>query len=155
MAVASKMDPASLGNFVLDLRRWAIPSVLIGILTAFSVLIIDILTTGIWDFLYGVYLFFPYLALVLPASALFLVGLILRFAIRSSNAQGTEEVVRAYNLRGARIDTSSSFQKGLAAILTIGFGGSAGLEGSGIHAGGSVGVWLSSKLIRLPGRIGR
>lgn len=61
---------------------------------------------------------------------------------------GTEEVIKAFHEEGGLIDAKSAPAKIAAAILTIGLGGSAGLEGPSIHVGAVAGSWLQGKLER-------
>lgn len=61
---------------------------------------------------------------------------------------GTDEVISIYNNPDERMDIRSFPQKMLAAVVTIGLGGSAGQEGPSVYAGGIVGSWIWSKLKR-------
>lgn len=63
---------------------------------------------------------------------------------------GTEEVIGVYNDTNGKIDSRSFPQKMIAAVATIGLGGSAGMEGPSVYGGGVVGEWVWSKF----GRIG-
>jgi CIC family chloride channel protein len=61
---------------------------------------------------------------------------------------GTDEVVSTYNNPDEKMDIRSFPQKMLAAVVTIGLGGSAGQEGPSVYAGGVIGSWIWSKLKR-------
>ena len=54
---------------------------------------------------------------------------------------GTEEVVKAYNDPDGKIDMRPFPQKMLAAIVTIGLGGSAGQEGPSVY------VWWRDRIV--------
>src|SRR6185312_17256158 len=61
----------------------------------------------------------------------------------------TEEVIRSYHEHQGNIDVRSSLAKIVAAIMSVGFGGSAALEGPGIYGGAAIGSWLWTRLRRL------
>ena len=134
--------------FFRYLEKWLLVSGIVGFITGLVVAVFDYVTNlTLWSFFpkfFGQYIFmiFPIVLVGLLAS-----GLLLK---SSSNqiGSGTEEVIRAYNEEEGKIDTSSwSFpKKMLAAVMTIGFGGSAGQEGPSVYAGGVVGSWVWSKL---------
>jgi len=136
---------------MIFLKRWVALSIPIGFLAAFTVMFIDVCISNLWSFLYDLYTVHPYIALILPGIAIGFVGLLMKTMTKTPHIQGTEEVLYAYNSIDGEIDTSSSFIKAVSAILTIGFGGSAGLEGPSIHAGASIATWLYKKL-RLPSK---
>ena len=69
-------------------------------------------------------------------------GLIMQFLTPNPNEHSTEEVIRAYHEHEGRIDTRASPAKLVAAIATIGLGGSAALEGPAIYGGAALGSWL-------------
>lgn len=87
--------------------------------------------------------------LIIPSVlfALLLSGFLLSRSFTPENS-GTEEVVEAYNSPDCAIDVRSFPQKMLAAVATIGLGGSAGQEGPSVYAGGVVGAWIANKLDR-------
>ncbi|HKT22537.1 MAG TPA: chloride channel protein, partial [Nitrososphaerales archaeon] len=68
-------------------------------------------------------------------------GLVLRKA-SAPNISGTDELLSQYHNSGEGVHTKEGSLKYIAAILTIGLGGSAGLEGPSISAGGVVASWV-------------
>jgi CIC family chloride channel protein len=60
----------------------------------------------------------------------------------------TEEIVRSYHEHQGDIDIGPFWWKLLAAITTVGSGGSAALEGPSIYSGGAIGSWLWTRLRR-------
>ena len=134
--------------FLRYLEKWLLVSGIVGFITGLVVAVFDYVTNlTLWSyfpnfFTQHIFMIFPIVLAGLLAS-----GLLLK---TSSNqiGSGTEEVILAYNEEEGKIDSSSwSFpKKMLAAVMTIGFGGSAGQEGPSVYAGGVVGSWVWSKL---------
>ncbi len=130
------------------LEKWLFVSIIVGFITGLVVAVFDYVTNlTLWSyfpnfFAQHIFAIFPIVLVGLLAS-----GLLLK---SSSNqiGSGTEEVILAYNNEDGKIDTSlwSFPKKMLAAVMTIGFGGSAGQEGPSVYAGGVVGSWIWSKL---------
>ena len=71
-----------------------------------------------------------------------LTGLIMQFLTPDPNEHSTEEIIRSYHEHQGDIDMRRSVPKLLAAVTTVGFGGSAALEGPSIYGGGAIGSWL-------------
>ena len=134
--------------FLRYLEKWLFVSIIVGFITGLVVAVFDYVTNlTLWAyfpnfFAQHIFMIFPIVLAGLLAS-----GLLLK---TSSNqiGSGSEEVILAYNKEDGKIDTSSwSFpKKMLAAVMTIGFGGSAGQEGPSVYAGGVVGSWVWGKL---------
>ena len=85
----------------------------------------------------------PVWVLLLPTVGLGLAGMLLSL-IRDGGRHGTEEVIKTYHEPEGRLNIWSAVVKAFASILTIGFGGSAGLEGPSIHIGATVGDFAHS-----------
>ncbi len=140
------------GPFSEYVKKWAIICGSIGLITGSLATILDAIVrtillgnlpsvpnTGI---VARVYFSSPVFAFLLPFLGLTATGLLLyRFAAYPTS-NGTEEVIRHYNSDRTPLNVKEGFVKYVAAILTIGFGGSAGLEGPSINAGGVVGSWI-------------
>ncbi|MEX0655146.1 MAG: chloride channel protein [Phycisphaeraceae bacterium] len=97
---------------------------------------------------------FPYsrwvLLMFLPALGGLLVGLIQQVVARTGPGHGIPEVVEAVSRSNAQLPARSGVYKAVTASLTIGTGGSAGVEGPIIH----IGAVLGSTVGRLLG-VGR
>ena len=76
-------------------------------------------------------------------------GLLMQRFTPDPNEHSTEEVIRSYHEHEGRMDLRSFLPKIAAAIATVGFGGSAALEGPSIYGGGAIGSWLWSRFRRL------
>jgi CIC family chloride channel protein len=81
-------------------------------------------------------------------------GLIMQFFTPDPDEHSTEEVIRSYHEHQGDINMRPFAAKIAAAITTVGFGGSAALEGPSIYGGAAIGSWLWSKLraLRLDSR---
>jgi chloride channel protein, CIC family len=62
-------------------------------------------------------------------------GLIMRYLTPDPDLHSTDEVIRSYHEHHGDMDLWSYWPKILAAVTTISFGGSVGLEGPSIYAG--------------------
>jgi CIC family chloride channel protein len=121
-------------------------STALGLLTGVVVALFDYVTNlTLWSFFSGLYSETPALIFPIVAIALISSGFIMN-ASRDAMSSGTDEVVKAYNREDGRIDLRFFGHKMLAAVATIGLGGSAGQESPSVYAGGAVGAWLWSRL---------
>jgi CIC family chloride channel protein len=137
------------GSLLSYFEKWILLSTALGLLTGIVVALFDYVTNlTLWTHFSELYasnflLMFPFLLIGLLASGLLL--------SRSSNHvnSGTEEIIATYNNPNTTLDERSFPKKMLAAVFTIGFGGSTGQEGPSVYAGGVVGSWLWRKLGRV------
>ena len=91
------------------------------------------------------------LQILAPAVGLTLAGLLLRmFRVRSSSM--ADEVVNAYHDPEVRMPVDTAVGKLLASIATMGFGGSAGMEGASKWLGATIGYVVQRAFNRLPWR---
>jgi chloride channel protein, CIC family len=89
---------------------------------------------------------FPPLVLCLiPIAGMFLTGLILA-VFRVPNSSMADEVVRAYHKPEAGIDYKTALPKFAASVATMGFGASAGMEGSSKWVGGTISSFAQIRL---------
>jgi CIC family chloride channel protein len=129
-----------------DLHKWLFVAPLIGVLTGLTIAAstLDV----IWPHLLRYYLLHHW-AIVPGLVAGFLVtGLIMQFLTPDPNEHSTEEIVRSYHEHQGRIVMRPFLPKLIAAITTVGTGGSAALEGPSIYGGGALGSWLWARLRR-------
>ncbi|MGH9605863.1 MAG: chloride channel protein [Terracidiphilus sp.] len=138
-----------------DLQKWLIVAPIVGVTTGLAVTgITVIILRELWPAVLGYYLrhhwaIVPGLVLGFAAT-----GIIMQCFTPDPDEHSTEEVIRSYHEHQGDIDMRSFVPKLLAAITTVGFGGSAALEGPSIYGGGAIGSWLWTKLrgLRLDGR---
>lgn len=126
--------------FWVRLKKWFLVAAAVGIIIGAFVTLIDRSVLAIWDWI------LPRIdsttIVLFPTIGLALSGLILQYLTVNPEIHGTEEVIEAFHERGGVFRYRSFPGKILAAIATVGFGGSAGLEGPSIYAGGAIGSFL-------------
>jgi chloride channel protein, CIC family len=132
-----------------DIQKWLLVAPIIGIVTGVVTSVITVAILGLaWARLLPLYLRHHWL--IVPGLLLgFLVtGLIMQFRTSDPDQHSTEEIIRSYHDHQGDIDVSSFWWKLLAAVTTVGSGGSAALEGPAIYSGGAIGSWLWTRLER-------
>ena len=92
-----------------------------------------------------------HVAWIIPLTTLGFViaGVLMQRFTPDPNEHSTEEIIRSYHERSGKVEMKPYVPKLLAAIATVGFGGSAALEGPSIYGGGALGSWLWTRLRRL------
>ena len=135
------------GVYSPDLHKWLYVAPIIGVLTGLmatglALMILDVT----WPPLLAYFLAHHWAIVPVLLVGFVLTGLIMQFFTPDPNEHSTEEVVVSYHEREGRINMRPFLPKLLAAITTVGFGGSAALEGPGIYAGGAIGSWLWARL---------
>ena len=132
-----------------DLHKWLFVAPLIGITTGLLItLIVEIILQWMWPPILGYFL--AHHVAIIPGIGLGLLiaGLIMQYATPNPNEHSTEEIIRSYHEYQGDIQMRPFVPKLLAAIATVGLGGSAALEGPSIYGGGAIGSWLWSKVSR-------
>lgn len=133
-----------------DLQKWLIVAPIIGVLTG-------LVTTGItviilkklWPAVLGYYLHHHWAIVPELTLAFAVTGLIMQYFTPNPDEHSTEEVIRSYHEHQGDIDMRPFLAKLVAAITSVGFGGSAALEGPSIYGGAGIGSWLWAKMRRL------
>ncbi len=130
-----------------DVHKWLVLAPLIGVVTG---LLITGVVLVILDFLWAdlLPLLYRHHWLIVPVTTLgfLLTGLIMQFLTPNPNQHSTEEIIASYHEHQGDINFRPFWFKLLAAATTVGFGGSAALEGPSIYGGGAVGSWLWGKV---------
>ena len=114
------------------------------IITGIAVLVLDV----IWKALLPYYLAHHRAIVVGLVAGFFMTGLIMQFRTPDPDEHSTKEIVRSYQEHQGDIDIGPFWWKLLAAVITVGSGGSAALEGPSIYSGGAIGSLLWTKLRR-------
>ncbi|HVZ19509.1 MAG TPA: chloride channel protein [Vicinamibacterales bacterium] len=130
-----------------DLHKWLIVAPIIGVVTGLVItLIAKVILIWMWPRVLQSYLAHP--AVMIPGlvAAFTLAGLIMQYATPDPDEHSTEEIIRSYHEHQGHIQMKPFVPKLLAAAATVGFGGSAALEGPSIYGGGALGSWLWSHL---------
>lgn len=132
-----------------DTRKWLIVAPIIGLTTG---LVATLLVKSILGWIWPPILHFDlsHHAAIIPILTVgfVLAGLIMQRFTPDPNEHSTEEIIRSYNEQDGDVNMKPYVPKLLGAAATVGFGGSAGLEGPGIYCGGALGSWLWGKLRR-------
>ncbi len=132
-----------------DLHKWLLVAPMIGVLTgliitAIAYCILDL----IWPRLLQYYLHHHWAIVPGLVIGFLITGLIVQFLTPDPNEHSTEEIIRSYHEHQGDIAMRPFVPKLLAAITTVGTGGSAALEGPSIYGGGAIGSWLWARLRR-------
>ncbi|HTW48530.1 MAG TPA: chloride channel protein [Acidobacteriaceae bacterium] len=135
--------------YARDLRKWLVIAPIIGIVTGLAVTGIAVVILGeAWPPVLRYYLGHHWA--IVPGLVLgsVLAGLIMQFLTPDPDEHSTEEVIRSYHEHQGDIDMRPFVPKLIAAVATVGLGGSAALEGPSIYGGGAIGSWLWAHLRR-------
>lgn len=132
-----------------DRRFLLILSVPIGILAGLSAIILKNLTHIIRDWCFSFashndgedYMFF-----IFPFVGILLTLLVVRFVIRKNVGHGIPGLLYAISKGKGRVDGHTTYSSIITSILTVGFGGSVGLEGPSVSTGGSIGSYIGQIL---------
>jgi chloride channel protein, CIC family len=138
-----------------DLQKWLIIAPIIGVITGLTITGIAIIILGkLWPPVLRYYLRHHWAIVPGMVLAFAVTGLIMQFLTSDPDEHSTEEVIRSYHEHQGDIDMRPFLPKLAAAITTVGFGGSAALEGPSIYGGAAIGSWLWTKMkqLRLDGR---
>jgi chloride channel protein, CIC family len=136
-------------TYTRDLHKWLLLAPVIGIITGLAVTgIAVVILKELWPAMLHLFLQRPWTILPVMTAAFAVTGLIMQYLTPDPNEHSTEEIIRSYHEHQGDIDVRSFVPKIVAAITTVGFGGSAALEGPSIYGGGAIGSWLWAKLRR-------
>jgi chloride channel protein, CIC family len=133
-----------------DLHKWLIIAPIIGIITGLTITGITVILLGkMWPAVLGYYLRHHWAIVPGLVVGFAITGLIMQYLTPDPDKHSTEEIISSYHEHQGDINIRPFLPKLLAAITTVGFGGSAALEGPSIYGGGAIGSWLWTKLRRL------
>ncbi len=133
-----------------DIQKWLLVAPLIGVASGLVITGIALLIlSGIWATILPFLLAHHEAIIPVTLGGFLLAGLIMQFLTRDPDRHSTEEIIQSYHEHQGDIDMHPFWYKLLAAVTTVGFGGSAALEGPSIYGGGAIGSWLWTRLKRL------
>jgi CIC family chloride channel protein len=136
--------------YARDLRKWLIVAPVIGLTTGLVITGVVVIILGkLWPPVLNYYLHHHWAIVVGLVLGFIVTGLIMQFLTRDPNQHSTEEIIRSCHEREGEINMRSFVPKLVAAITTVGFGGSAALGGPSIYGGAAIGSWLWTKLRHL------
>ena len=133
-----------------DLHEWLLISPVIGVVTGLVItLVAKIILFWMWPPVFAYYL--SHRLIIIPGivAGFVIAGLIMQYLTPDPDEHSTEEIIRSYHEHQGAIQMKPLVPKLLAAIATVGFGGSAALEGPSIYGGGAIGSWLWTRFTRL------
>jgi CIC family chloride channel protein len=136
--------------YARDLRKWLIIAPAIGLTTGLVITGVVVIILGkLWPPVLSYYLHHHWAIVPGLVLAFVVTGLIMQFLTPDPNEHSTEEIIRSYHEHEGQVDMRSFVPKLAAAITSVGFGGSAALEGPSIYGGAAIGSWLWTRLRRL------
>lgn len=139
-----------LATYTRDLHKWLLVAPLLGVVTGLvTTAIAVIILREMWPRVLAYYLHHHWIILPGLTVGFAVTGLIMQFLTPDPNQHSTEEIVAAYHEHRGEVAMRPLIPKLIAAITTVGSGGSAALEGPSIYGGGALGSWMWLKLRRL------
>ncbi|MDE3127124.1 MAG: chloride channel protein [Gemmatimonadota bacterium] len=136
--------------YTRDIHKWVVVAPLLGVATGLLITaLVEIILRWAWPPLLRFDLAHP--SAIVPSLTLGFVaaGLLMQYLTPDPDEHSTEEIIRAYHEHGGAVAMRPFVPKLLAAVATVGAGGSAALEGPSIYGGGAIGSWLWTRLRRL------
>jgi CIC family chloride channel protein len=132
-----------------DIQKWLLVAPIIGVITGLFITgIATLILDTIWVRVLPYYLLHHWAIVAGLLLGFLLTGIIMQYCTPDPDEHSTEEIIRSYHEHQGDIDVRSFWWKILAAVTTVGSGGSAALEGPSIYGGGAIGSWLWTKLRR-------
>lgn len=132
-----------------DIQKWLLIAPVVGVITGlFITAIATLILDTIWVRVLPYYLLHHWAIVVGLPLGFLLTGIIMQYRTPDPDQHSTEEIIRSYHEHQGDIDVRWFWWKILAAVTTVGSGGSAALEGPSIYGGGAIGSWLWTKLRR-------
>lgn len=133
--------------YARDLRKWLIIAPVIGVLTGLVITAIAIIILNkMWPPILLYYIHHHWMIVPGLVLGFVIAGLIMQYFTPDPDQHSTEEIISSYHEHQGEIEMRPFFAKLVAAIASVGFGGSAALEGPSIYGGGAIGSWLWTKL---------
>ena len=139
-----------IATYSRDLHKWLIIAPILGVITGLLItLLVKVILIWMWPPLLRYYL--AHHAVIVPGLLVGFVvaGLLMQYLTQDPDEHSTEEIIRSYHEHQGRVSMRPFVPKLLAAVATVGMGGSAALEGPSIYGGGAIGSWLWTKVRKL------
>ncbi|HVA95037.1 MAG TPA: chloride channel protein [Candidatus Dormibacteraeota bacterium] len=133
-----------------DLHRWLMIAPILGVTTGLLItLIAEVILKWIWPPVLQYFLAHKFAMIPGVTIGFIMAGLLMQYLTPDPDEHSTEEIIRSYHEHQGDVQMRPFLPKLLAAIATVGCGGSAALEGPSIYGGGAIGSWMWTKLGRL------
>ena len=129
-------------------RKMIALSIIVGFLVGLIAVIMKTLVFGIIEFLTGGFdvEYNNYQYLIFPAIGILATVLFIKFVLRRSVRDGVPNVLFSISKKQGIIDAHNTFSSMITAALTVGFGGSVGLEGPTVVTGAAYGSRIGKLL---------
>lgn len=136
-------------TYTRDLHKWLVIAPLLGVLVGLVITIIsEVILHRMWPPVLACFFRHPWTIVPVVTLGCALAGLVMQLFTPNPNEHSTEEILHAYHQQQGEVEMRPFLPKLIAAALTVGFGGSAALEGPSIYSGGAIGSWLWEHLHR-------
>ena len=147
---ASLVREEMTATYSRDLHKWLIVAPILGVITGLLItLLVKVILIWTWPRVLRYYLAHPSAMVPGWLIGFLLAGLLMQYLTPDPDEHSTEEIIRSYHERQGRVAMGPFLPKLLAAVATVGLGGSAALEGPSIYGGGAMGSWLWAKVRKL------
>jgi chloride channel protein, CIC family len=134
-------------TYTRNLHKWLVVAPVIGLMTGLTITAVAvIILRELWPTVLAYYLQHHWAIVPGLVFGCALTGVIMQMFTSNPNQHSTEEIIQSYHEHQGAISMRSFPAKLLAAITTVGFGGSAALEGPSIYGGAAIGSWLWKRL---------
>jgi CIC family chloride channel protein len=129
-----------------DLHKWLIIAPIIGVVTGLIItLLVKVILVWMWPPILAYFLTHWWAIVPVLGGGFALAGLIMQYLTPDPDEHSSEEIIRSYHEHQGDIQMRPFVPKLLAAVLSVGLGGSAALEGPSIYSGGAIGSWFWAK----------
>lgn len=136
--------------YARDLQKWLLIAPIIGVITGLvTTAIAVIILQKMWPPILRYYIAHHWAMVPGLVAGCLIAGILMQFLSPNPDEHSTEEIIRSYHEHQGHINLRPFLPKLLAAVATVGFGGSAALEGPSIYSGGAIGSWLWARFRNL------
>ena len=130
-----------------DRRFMLILSIPTGFLAGVAAIVIKKLAHGIRDLVFNAQFNYSHLLFfVCPAIGILLTLLFCKYVLKKPVGHGIPGILYAITKKKGQVDRSGTWSSIVTSALTVGFGGSVGLEGPSVSTGGSIGSNIAQLL---------
>ncbi|MDR2122827.1 MAG: chloride channel protein [Flavobacteriaceae bacterium] len=121
-------------------------STLIGVVGGLSAVILKNLVSFAEELVYhNENIHYNYWTIFLPAIGIILTVLYIKYFVKTDISHGVEKVLYSISKNRSKIDKKNTYSSVIASSLTVGFGGSVGLEAPIVYTGAAIGSNIAQK----------
>lgn len=121
-------------------------STLIGAMGGLSAVILKTLVSFTEELVYhNKNLHYNYWTIFFPAIGIILTVLYIRYFVKEDLSHGVEKVLAAISKNRSKIDKKNTYSSVISSSLTVGFGGSVGLEAPIVYTGAAIGSTIAQR----------